>query len=141
VTVPLRAIPANWPRTEILPRADSHYCSSEVLDWCRANGLDYVLGVAPNAPLRRHTETLEASATARFEAAPRDGKVRRFKEFFDAAASWRRVERVIARVKAGEEGPETRFIVTNLARRIARSLYEEVYCRRGHAISSMCRRW
>jgi hypothetical protein len=129
----VRAIRANWPRTEILLRADSHYCSPEVLDWCRANGIDYVLGVAPNATLRRHTETLEASATARFEAAPRDGKVRRFKEFFDAATSWSRVERVIARVEAGEEGPDTRFIVTNLARRNARSLYEDVYCRRGQA--------
>jgi len=129
----LRAIRANWPRTEILLRADSHYCSPEVFDWCRANGLDYVLGLAPNATLRRHTETLEASAMARFEAAPRDGKVRRFKEFFDAAASWSRVERVIARVEAGEEGPDTRFIVTNLARRSARFLYEEVYCRRGQA--------
>ena len=129
----LRAIRANWPRTEILLRADSHYCSPEVLDWCRANRLDYALGVAPSATLRRHTETLEASAKARFEAAPRDGKVRRFKEFFDAAASWSRVERVIARVEAGEEGPDTRFIVTNLARRNARSLYEDVYCRRGQA--------
>lgn len=129
----VRAIRANWPRAEILLRADSHYCSPEVLDWCRANGVDYVLGVAPNATLRRHTETLEASATARFEAAPRDGKVRRFKEFFDAAASWSRVERVVARVEAGEEGPDTRYIVTNLARRNARSLYEDVYCRRGQA--------
>ncbi len=129
----MRAIRANWPRTEILVRADSHYCSPEVLDWCRANGVDYVLGVAPNATLRRHTETLEASVKARFEAAPRDGKVRRFKEFFDAAASWSRVERVIARVEAGEDGPDTRFIVTNLARRNARSLYEDVYCRRGQA--------
>lgn len=76
---------------------------------------------------------LEAGAKARFETAPRDGKVRRFKEFFDAAASWSRVERVIARVEAGEEGPDTRFIVTNLARRNARSLYEDVYCRRGRA--------
>lgn len=129
----VRAIRANWPRAEILLRADSHYCSPEVLDWCRANGVDYVLGVAPNATLRRHTETLEASAKARFEAAPRDGKVRRFKEFFDAAASWSRVERVVARVEAGEEGPDTRYIVTNLARRNARSLYEDVYCRRGQA--------
>src|SRR5512134_1802863 len=36
----LRAIRANWPKTEILLRADSHYCCPEVLDWCRANGLD-----------------------------------------------------------------------------------------------------
>ena len=110
----LRAIRAKWPRTETLLRADGHYCSPEVL-------------------LRRHVETLEASAKARLEAAPRDGKVRRFKEFFDAAASWSRVERVNARVEAGEEGPDTRYIVTNLAGRSARSLYEDVYCGRGQA--------
>ena len=32
----LRAIRAHWPDTEILLRADSHYCGPEVLDWCRA---------------------------------------------------------------------------------------------------------
>ena len=109
----MRAIRANWPNTEILLRTDSHYCSPEVLDWCRANGLDYILGVAPTATLRRHIEVLEASTKARFEAAPRDDKIRRFKEFFDGAKSWSRVERIIARVEAGPEGPDTRFIVTN----------------------------
>jgi hypothetical protein len=67
----LRAIRANWPNTEILLRADSHYCCPEVLDWCRANGIDYILGVAPTTTLRRHIEGLEASSKARFEAAPK----------------------------------------------------------------------
>ena len=101
----LRAIRARWPHTEILLRADSHYCGPEVLDWCRANGLDYILGVAPTTTLRRHVADLEASTKARFEAAPRDGKLRRFKEFFDGAQSWSRVERIIARVEVGEDGP------------------------------------
>ncbi|BDA87239.1 hypothetical protein Sa4125_47810 (plasmid) [Aureimonas sp. SA4125] len=56
----LRCIRANWPRTEILLRADSHYCCPEVLDWCRANGIDYILGVAPTTTLRRHILDLEA---------------------------------------------------------------------------------
>jgi hypothetical protein len=30
----LRALRANWPKTEILLRGDSHYCCPEVLDWC-----------------------------------------------------------------------------------------------------------
>jgi hypothetical protein len=102
------AIRANWPNTKILLRGDSHYCCPEVLDWCRANGLDYILGVAPTTTLRRHIEGLEASTKARFEAAPKDGKLRRFKEFFDGAASWSRVERIIARVEVGAEGPDTR---------------------------------
>ena len=129
----LRAIRANWPKTEILLRADSHYCSPEVLDWCRANGLDYILGVAPTTTLRRHIGDLEASTKARFEAASKNGKARRFKEFLDGAASWSRVERIIARVEAGADGTDTRFIVTNLDTRNARVLYEDVYCRRGQA--------
>ena len=129
----LRAIRANWPKTEILLRADSHYCSPEVLDWCRANGLDYILGVAPTTTLRRHIGDLEASTQARFEAAPKDGKARRFKEFLDGAASWSRVERIIARVEASADGTDTRFIVTNLDTRNARVLYEDLYCRRGQA--------
>lgn len=129
----LRAIRANWPKTEILLRADSHYCSPEVLTWCRANGIDYILGVAPTTTLRRHIGNLEASTTARFEATPNNGKARRFKEFLDGAASWSRVERIIARVEAGADGTDTRFIVTNLNTRNARVLYEDVYCRRGQA--------
>ena len=107
----LRAIRARWPRTEILLRADSHYCSPEVLDWCRANGLDYILGVAPTTTLRRHVADLEASTKARFEAAPRAGKLRRFKEFYDGAQSSSRVERIIACVEVGEELPDTRFVL------------------------------
>jgi len=80
-----------------------------------------------------HVTDLEASTKARFEVAPRDGKLRRFKEFFGGAQSWSRVERIIARVEVGEEGPDTRFVVTNLQKRNARALYEDLYCRRGQA--------
>jgi len=58
---------------------------------------------------------------------------RRFKEFWHAAGSWSRVEGIIARVEVGAEGPDTRFIVTNLATRDPRVLYQDVYCRRGRA--------
>ena len=129
----LRAIHANWPNTRILLRADSHYCCPEVLDWCRANGLDYILGVAPTSTLRAHVKTLEASTKARFDAAPKDGKVRRFKEFLHAAGSWSRVERIVARIEVGAEGPDTRFIVTNLETRNPRVLYQDIYCQRGQA--------
>jgi Transposase DDE domain group 1 len=129
----LRAIRSNWPKTEILLRADSHYCTPETIDFCRANGLDFIFGVAPTSTLRAHILALEAKATAMFEAAPKNGKVRRFKEFFDGAQSWSRVERIVARVEAGADGPDTRFVVTNLTSRNARRLYEDVYCRRGQA--------
>ena len=134
----IRAIRANWPNTRILIRGDSHYCGPLVIDWCRANGIDFILGVAPTSTLRRHVATVEASTTARFVASAENAeagtrKVRRFKEFFDGAASWSRTERIIARVEVGPQGADTRFIVTNLEGGRAKALYEGVYCRRGMA--------
>ncbi|NLH80099.1 MAG: IS1380 family transposase [Phyllobacteriaceae bacterium] len=129
----LRAIRANWPRTSILLRADSHYCCPEVLDWCRANHVDFVFGVAPTTTLRAHVKTLEVSTKARFDAAPDGGKLRRYKEFHDGAASWSRVERIVARVEAGPEGTDSRFVVTNLEGSAARTIYDDIYCRRGQA--------
>ena len=64
----LRYIRANWPKTEILLRADSHYCAPETIDFCSKNGLDFIFGVAPTPTLRSHILTLEAKTTALFEA-------------------------------------------------------------------------
>ncbi len=111
----VREIRSHWPRVEILIRADSHYCAPEVLDYCRAGRIDFLLGVATTTTLRRHVETLEASTARRHTGAPGGEKLRRYKEFHDGAASWTRVERIIARVEAGPQGTDTRFVVTNLA--------------------------
>ncbi len=63
-----------------------------------------------------------------------DGKkLRRFKEFYDGAGSWDRVERIIARVEAGPRGTDTRFIVTSLATLSGRTIYQDIYCARGQA--------
>lgn len=129
----IRALRTNWPKTEILIRADSHYACPEVLDWCEANSLDYVLGLAPTRTLRRHIAGLEASTLTRFKASSSATKARRFKEFYDAAGSWSRVRRIIARIEAGDQGTDTRFIVTNLGHGSGRSLYQDLYCRRGQA--------
>ena len=126
----VRAIRGHWPRVEILIRADSHYCAPEVLDFCRAEGLNFMLGVAPTTTLRRHVEALERSTAAQRSGT---GKLRRYKEFFDGAASWSRVERIIARVEVGPDGTDTRFVVTNLSNGAARRLYERTYCKRGQA--------
>ena len=127
------AIRALWPRVEILLRADSHYACPEVFEWCRKNRVDWVFGLAPNAALKRHVAGLQRSTAERFRAAPQRGKVRRFAQFYDAAQSWSRVERIIARVEAGAEGTDTRFIITNLAGGRAKHLYEGLYCARGQA--------
>src|SRR5215210_2131460 len=122
----VREIRGHWPRVEILIRADSHYCAPEVLDFCRAERLDFVLGVAATSTLRRHVEALERSTASRRAAMPGTDKLRRYKEFLDGAHSWSRVE-------AGPQGTDTRFVVTNLAGGTARRIYEDLYCARGQA--------
>jgi hypothetical protein len=129
----VREIRRHWPRVEIMIRADSHYCAPEVLDFCRVERLDFILGVASSTTLRRHVEALEQSTAARRTAMPGTDKLRRYKEFWDGAGSWSRVERIIARVEASAQGTDTRFIATNLSGGSARALYERSYCRRGQA--------
>jgi hypothetical protein len=129
----ITAIRGNWPRVDIMLRADSHFCTPEVLRFCRTWRLDYTLGVAPTSTLRKHVLSLEQSTAAR-AAAVKDGtKLRRFKDFYDGAASWDRVERIVARVEAGPQGTDTRFVVTSLSGLSGRTVYQDIYCARGQA--------
>jgi len=59
------AVCVRWPQVEILVRGDSHYTAPEVLDWCRANRVDFILGLAPNSALHRHVAELEGSTAER----------------------------------------------------------------------------
>jgi len=129
----ITAIRGHWPRVQIMLRADSHYCTPEVLRFCRARRLDYTLGVAPTSTLRKHILGLEQSTAARATAVTDGTKLRRFKDFHDGAASWDRVERIIARVEAGSQGTDTRFIVTSLIGPSGRTVYQDIYCARGQA--------
>jgi hypothetical protein len=125
----IAALRANWPRVDIMLRADSHYYTPEVLRFCRASRLDYTLGVAPTSTLRKHVAALEASTQMRADGE----KLRRFKVFYDAARSWDGVERIVARVQAGPLGVDTRFIVTSLTNASGRTVYQDIYCARGQA--------
>jgi hypothetical protein len=129
----ITAIRGHWPLVEIMLRADSHYCTPEVLRFCRVRGLDYTLGVAPTSTLRKHVLSLEQSTAARAATAADGTKLRRFKEFYDGAASWDRVERIVARVEAGPQGTDTRFVVTSLIGPSGRTVYQDIYCARGQA--------
>ena len=128
------AIRANWPRVEILLRADSHYAGPEVFDWCRENRVDWVLGLAPNAALRRHVEALEKATAERFKAVPGArqacGALRNSTMPPRAGAGSSASSRAS---RPGPEGSDTRFIVTNLEGGRAKHLYERLYCARGQA--------
>ncbi len=37
-----------WPRVQMVIRADSGFCRDEIMAWCEANDVDFVLGLAKN---------------------------------------------------------------------------------------------
>jgi hypothetical protein len=124
-------IRARWPKVEIIVRGDSHYGRPEAMAWCERNRVGYIFGLAGNPVLLRQVVPLaEDAALGRLEGEAE--KVRRYGEFRYAAKTWSVERRVIARLEAGPQGADSRFIVTNLPG-LPRALYEKVYCARGQA--------
>jgi len=121
-----------WPRVRILVRADSGFAREELMAWCEANAVHFLLGLAKNPRLI----TKISSEMARAEAkSRRTGKPARcFKDFrWTTLDSWSRERRVVGKAEftAGEANP--RFVVTSLKRSEckAKYLYEKIYCARG----------
>jgi hypothetical protein len=121
-----------WPKVRILLRADSGFARDDLMAWCEAHAVDFLLGLQKNERL----VTMIASELARAAAkSRRTGKpARYFTEFkWRTLRSWSGERRVVAKAEAtgGETNP--RFVVTSLKRAEcrARPLYEKVYCARG----------
>src|SRR3954467_15919864 len=124
-------IHARWPAVDIVVRGDSHYARPEAMTWCERQRVGYIFGLAGNAVLLRRAGNLaEDAALGRVDG--EGDKVRRYGDFRYAATSCKTERRVIARVEAGPQGADSRFIVTNLAG-LPKALYEKVYCARGQA--------
>ena len=85
----VRAIRRHWPATGITIRGDGHYGRPEVMDFCEANGVDYVFGLTGTKAL---ADKLEDVADAiRVERAVEDqDAVRGFAETTHRARSWAR---------------------------------------------------
>ena len=128
----VRAIRRRWPATGITIRGDGHYGRPEVMDFCEANGVDYVFGLTGTKAL---ADKLEDVADAiRVERAVEDqDAVRGFAETTHRAGSWARERRVAARIEATRLGLDIRYVVTNIATGTAEWLYAELYCQRGQA--------
>jgi hypothetical protein len=125
-------IRARWPRTRIVLRADSGFARDDLMTWCEANGVKFVLGLAKNERLVAQIASDLDLATAKSQ---RSGRAeRRFKSFmWMTRTSWSRRRRVVAKAEATHGQANPRFIVTSLTRKEckAKHLYEKVYCARG----------
>ena len=123
---------ARWPSTIIVIRADSGFCRDDLMTWCEANDVQYVLGLAGN---RRLLAKLAPEMRKARRKAKRMGRPARvFAEFaYRTRKSWSAKRRVIGKAEWTNGAANPRFIVTNIhaASGSARFLYEDVYCQRG----------
>jgi Transposase DDE domain group 1 len=127
----VRCIRRHWPKTRLCWRGDSHYARPEVTDWCEANGIDYIFGLAGNDVLHAQIRSVADDLCVR-RAEGKQDKCRTWTEFRYAAKSWTKPRRVVARLEATTRGFDARYIVTTLEGSPGH-LYETVYCARGQA--------
>jgi hypothetical protein len=128
----VRPIRRRWPATRITIRGDGHYGRPEVMEWCEANGVDYLFGLPGNAVLDRLVDEAADDIRTR-RALDQKPSLRGFAETRYRAKSWKRERRACARIEATTRGLDTRFVVTNLAAGSAEHVYEVLYCARGQA--------
>ena len=121
-----------WPDVEILLRADGGFCRDEMLSWCEANAVGYVIGLPKNGRLQRHIQRRMKLARRRFA---KTGKAARaFGDFrYRTRTSWSRRRRVVAKAEYLAKGENPRFVVTSLTAKqaAAQEVYETIYCARG----------
>jgi hypothetical protein len=121
-----------WPAVQIVIRADSGFCRENLMGWCEANGVDYILGLAKNQRLERILGKELQEAKQQFEATGHAARV--FKDFsYRTRKSWSRSRRVVGKAEYLRKGPNPRFVVSSLSadQFDACTLYEQEYCARG----------
>ena len=121
-----------WPGVKIVIRADSGFCREEILCWCEANGVDYLIGLAKNTRLVAAIAAESELARQQFEATEQPARL--FAELrYQTRETWSRDRRVVAKAEHLAKGANPRFVVTSLPieHRVAQPLYEEDYCGRG----------
>lgn len=125
----VRRLRRHWPRTRITFRGDSHYARREAMDWCEANGIDFIFGLSGNGRLDVLAAELADDLKVRRAEAGAE-RMRAFASFAYRARSWARERRVVARLEASTRGFDARYVVTSLSSK-PRQLYEALYCARG----------
>jgi hypothetical protein len=125
-------IRACFPDVRIILRGDSGFTREEIMAWCEANNVYYVLGLAKNTRLIKIIE--KAMDRAKMRSCLTGVAAREFADFFyQTKKSWTCARRVIGKAECLPKGSNPRFIVTNLPEDYAtpQGLYEDTYCARG----------
>jgi Transposase DDE domain group 1 len=129
----VKRLRAAWPGVKIVVRGDSGFCRDELMTWCEANQVDYVLGLARNVRLEAIVAPALAQAQQQWEETQKPARVFLEFEHETVSGTWNRRRRVVAKAEHIDGKSNPRFIVTSLSATgwAAQPLYEDLYCARG----------
>jgi hypothetical protein len=139
----LAAVRKRCRRARVILRADSGFARPELMTLCEGwSKVYYCFGLQRNPRLVLRVQRALADAQAR-QIQCGGAATRVFTEFeYATLKSWSRARRVIAKAEVTTQGPNPRFVVTNLPaegfapdndpeRFAPARLYEQLYCARG----------
>jgi hypothetical protein len=122
-------IRARWPKTRIVLRADSGFARDDLMTWCEANGVDFLLGLARNERLAAEIAPELALAAAKSRCTGRPE--RRFRSFtWRTRGSWSRPRCVVVKRRSGPMAKRTRASWSPRSRARGRGI-STIYCARG----------
>jgi hypothetical protein len=101
------------PKAEIIIRGDAGFAVPELYEYCEEEGLKYVIGLIRNDVLERMIESLLKEAHHQYMETGQ--KQRMFSEGLYQAKSWQYERRVIMKAEWLIQGPNSRFVVSNLS--------------------------
>lgn len=123
-----------WKQTIFIVRGDTHFCSSDFMDWAMGeNHIYFITGLAGNSVLHKKSEITRKSAQNWYDQHQKT--IQRFHSFTYQAASWKQPQRVVVKAEHTSKGMNVRYVVTNIPQQVLRTqkLYKTAYCQRGNA--------
>lgn len=100
-----------WPDVRIHLRGDSGFGTPKMYDACEALRIDYTLGIAMNARLKRESDALLENAVAQWESTGQPQRL--FMAVNYQAQTWPNERLVVIKCEAHAEGTNRRAVVSN----------------------------
>lgn len=123
----------HFPAARLCVRLDGGFASPEMLLALIAHDVDFVVGMAENAVLKRLAEPHMIAARERAEASSATARV--YADAMYKAGTWNQALRVIIKAEVVAHGDRenrdnARFVITNL-KQSPRHIYKNIYSQRG----------
>lgn len=104
----------NFSETTLIFRADSGYSSPAIHEYCRKEGLSFVVGVPTNKVLAKKVAPYIEKAKTIFEAGNKEQPIKIYASLRYKAASWSRQQKIVVKIEINKHEGDVRFVATDL---------------------------